>query len=219
MADMDDFHDDFPDELHDEDHPLEAYCVKCKDMIEMEDPQPVWTRKGTPGTRGFCPVCGTVVFRMGRTAAHKRLKKPRAVRVVEGTTARRQQRPTQAVSATYVNYADADAVFVHRLVDDLQHMGVQTWMPYRDNGDYAWAGGVHPALEDCTQMLLVLSAAALADTRAQAAWVYFREKRKKIVVARREAVDVPDDLRRAPRVDFTGEYRQALRALVQALAE
>ncbi len=216
MADLEHLHDDVhrPD-----DDPLEAYCVKCKATVEMEDPQPVWTRKGAPGTRGFCPVCGTTVFRMGRTAAHQGLKRPRAVRVAEGATARRQGHPSRAVSATYVNYADADAVFAHTLADDLNNMGVHTWLPRAENGGIAWAGGIHPALEDCTQMLVILSAAAVDDGRVQKAWAYFRDKRKKIVVAHAAPVAVPDDLRRAPRVDLTGEYRPALRQLVQALAE
>ncbi len=212
------------DILHDsahaqDDEPNEAYCVRCKDKVEMEEPQPVWTRKGTPGTRGLCPICGTTVFRMGRTDAHQGLKKPRAIKVADGATAKRQSRPTKAVCATYVNYADADAVFAHRLSDDLGNMGVQTWVPYADNGEIAWAGGVNPALEDCTQMLVILSPAALDEARVQEAWQYFRQHRKKIVVAQTVAGAVPDDIRRAPRVSFTGAYPPALRELVQVLAE
>jgi len=55
---------------------LEAYCVKCKTKREMQDPQPVFTATGTPGTRGKCPVCGTTLFRMGRTPAHEGLTPP-----------------------------------------------------------------------------------------------------------------------------------------------
>lgn len=52
---------------------LEAYCVKCKTKREMLEPQPDFTASGTPGTRGVCPVCGTKLFRMGRTPAHESL--------------------------------------------------------------------------------------------------------------------------------------------------
>ncbi|MBN1963714.1 MAG: TIR domain-containing protein [Anaerolineae bacterium] len=215
MPDHDDIRDEF-DEFDDD--PLEAYCVKCREMVEIEEPQPVWTRKGTPGTRGFCPVCGTTVFRMGKTAAHRGLKQPQAVQVAAGATHSRQRRASTAVAATYVAYADGDAVFAHRLADDLGNMGVATYLPRASNGDVAWAGGVHPALEDCTQLLVVLSPAALTDGAAQAAWSFFRERRKPIVVALLAALDVPDDLRRAARVDFSGDYRPALRELVQVLA-
>jgi DNA topoisomerase-1 len=50
--------------------PIEAYCVKCKTKRQMNDPQPVFTERGQPATRGTCPVCGTTLFRMGGTPAH-----------------------------------------------------------------------------------------------------------------------------------------------------
>ncbi|HZD56787.1 MAG TPA: type I DNA topoisomerase, partial [Anaerolineales bacterium] len=55
---------------------LKAYCVKCKTKREMENPQPEFTATGTPGTRGTCPVCGTTLYRMGRTPAHEGLTPP-----------------------------------------------------------------------------------------------------------------------------------------------
>jgi DNA topoisomerase I len=55
---------------------LEAYCVKCKTKRKMQNPQAVFTSTGTPATRGECPVCGTNLFRMGRTSAHEGLEPP-----------------------------------------------------------------------------------------------------------------------------------------------
>jgi DNA topoisomerase-1 len=55
---------------------LEAYCVKCKTKREMANPQAEYTKAGAPGTRGICPVCGTTLFRMGRTPAHDSLTAP-----------------------------------------------------------------------------------------------------------------------------------------------
>jgi DNA topoisomerase-1 len=54
---------------------LEAYCVKCKEKREIKDPQAVFTKRGAPATRGVCPVCGTTLFRTGRTPAHEGLDK------------------------------------------------------------------------------------------------------------------------------------------------
>ena len=210
---------DYADVFDEDDEPLEAYCVRCRETVEMEEPQPVWTRKGSPGTRGFCSVCGTTVFRMGRTDAHLALKQPAPVKVAEGASHARQSRPTLAVNTTYVLYADPDAAFAHQLADDLGNMGVPTWLPRANGEDVAWAGGVHPALEDCTQLMVILSGAALDDPRAAGVWTYFRDHRKRVVVVVRDGSAVPDDLRRAPRVDFRGEYRPALRQLVQVLGE
>ena len=55
---------------------MEAYCVKCKTKREIKEPQAVFTSGGTPATRGVCPVCGTTLFRMGRTQAHEGLTPP-----------------------------------------------------------------------------------------------------------------------------------------------
>jgi len=55
---------------------VEAYCVKCKEKQEMKDATPVFTATGTPGTKGTCSVCGTNMFRMGRTEAHEGMEPP-----------------------------------------------------------------------------------------------------------------------------------------------
>jgi len=56
---------------------LKAYCVKCKEKQEMESPQAVFTKTGTPATSGVCSVCGTNMFRMGKTEAHQGLTPPK----------------------------------------------------------------------------------------------------------------------------------------------
>ena len=53
-----------------------AYCVKCKEKREMNGPEAVYTATGTPGTRGVCSVCGTKMFKMGRTPAHEYIPAP-----------------------------------------------------------------------------------------------------------------------------------------------
>ncbi|NJN93999.1 MAG: type I DNA topoisomerase [Anaerolineales bacterium] len=53
-----------------------AYCVKCKEKREMVQPEAVYTANGTPGTSGTCPVCGTKMFKMGRTPAHEHIAPP-----------------------------------------------------------------------------------------------------------------------------------------------
>lgn len=59
---------------------MEAYCVKCKTKREIVDPKPEFTSNAAPGMRGTCPVCGTTLFRMGRTPAHEGLTPPEKVK-------------------------------------------------------------------------------------------------------------------------------------------
>jgi DNA topoisomerase-1 len=55
---------------------VEAYCVKCKQKREMDGQEPTFTATGTPATRGVCAVCGTGLYRMGKTPAHEVLQPP-----------------------------------------------------------------------------------------------------------------------------------------------
>ena len=55
---------------------MEAYCMKCKTKREMKDPVATFNAKGSPVTVGVCTVCGTKLYRMGRTEAHAGLTPP-----------------------------------------------------------------------------------------------------------------------------------------------
>ena len=68
---------------------MEAYCVKCKTKRVMQNPAPEFTKAGSPGTRGTCPVCGTTLFRMGGTPAHAALTPPPKPSPEERVDARR----------------------------------------------------------------------------------------------------------------------------------
>jgi DNA topoisomerase-1 len=66
---------------------MEAYCMKCKTKREIKDPVATFNAKASAVTTGICPVCGTKLFRMGRTEAHTGLiapPKPEKVEVREG---------------------------------------------------------------------------------------------------------------------------------------
>ena len=43
---------------------MEAYCVKCKEKREIQDPEEVTLKNGRRAVQGKCPVCGTKLFRM-----------------------------------------------------------------------------------------------------------------------------------------------------------
>lgn len=44
---------------------MEAYCMKCRQKIEISNPKKVKMSNGRPATKGVCPTCGTKVFRIG----------------------------------------------------------------------------------------------------------------------------------------------------------
>ncbi len=62
---------------------MEAYCMKCKTKREMNESQAAFNAKGSPVTIGACPICGTKLYRMGRTDAHAELTPPEKPAKVE----------------------------------------------------------------------------------------------------------------------------------------
>lgn len=59
---------------------MKAYCVKCREKREIQDPVADFNAAGAPVTKGTCAYCGTKVFRMGSTDAHAGLTKPEVKR-------------------------------------------------------------------------------------------------------------------------------------------
>ena len=46
---------------------MQAYCVKCRTKREMKDARSITMKNGRPATQGTCPVCGTKMFRIGKS--------------------------------------------------------------------------------------------------------------------------------------------------------
>ncbi len=46
---------------------MQAYCVKCRAKREMKDARAITMKNGKPATQGVCPVCGTKMFRIGKS--------------------------------------------------------------------------------------------------------------------------------------------------------
>jgi hypothetical protein len=213
-----DAYDDLDDDLDDLDDEVEAYCMTCKEKTPMDDPEAIWTRRGTPGTRGVCSICGTTVFRMGKTAAHASLKRPEPVQVTDAPRSRGGRRIASAV--TYINYSVPDAEFAAILAEDLNRIGIQTWVPDENVDQVQWATGVHPALAECKQMIVILTPLAAKATAVSEAWQFFVRNRKPVFIVQLAPTEMPPELRTKPRFDFSGDdYKQTFRQLVQALAD
>ena len=46
---------------------MQAYRVKCRAKREMGDARAIAMKNGKPATQGKCPVCGTKMFRIGKS--------------------------------------------------------------------------------------------------------------------------------------------------------
>ena len=204
------------EDWHDEDEfdPIEGYCMRCRESVEIESPMPVWTRKGLPATRGECPICGGTVFRMGKTYQHDERNRPEAVQIGDDN---KRNRPKLARDTVYVTYADDDEEIAQQIAGDLEKVGIAVWLHDHGDNNTKWASGVHPALIECARMVYVLSANAIDNASVVNAWMFFKEQRKPIVIAQVERIDPPDLIRRSPRFDFRSDYKPAFRQMLDAL--
>ncbi|HMD81072.1 MAG TPA: DUF5679 domain-containing protein, partial [Anaerolineales bacterium] len=50
--------------------------MKCKTKREMQEPVAGYNAKSSPVTIGVCPVCGTKLYRLGKTEAHEGMTPP-----------------------------------------------------------------------------------------------------------------------------------------------
>jgi hypothetical protein len=46
---------------------MQGYCVKCRTKREMKDARAITMKNGRPATEGKCAVCGTKMFRIGKS--------------------------------------------------------------------------------------------------------------------------------------------------------
>jgi hypothetical protein len=44
----------------------EGYCVKERKKVEIKDAKQVTMKNGRPAIQGFCPDCGTKIFKIGK---------------------------------------------------------------------------------------------------------------------------------------------------------
>lgn len=56
---------------------MEAYCMKCKTKREIQEPVAGFNKASAPVTKGTCAVCGTTLYRIGRTPAHEGMLAPK----------------------------------------------------------------------------------------------------------------------------------------------
>jgi cold shock CspA family protein len=46
---------------------IQGYCVKCRAKREIKDARAITMKNGKPATQGVCPICGTKMFRIGKS--------------------------------------------------------------------------------------------------------------------------------------------------------
>lgn len=47
---------------------MEAYCMKCRTKRQMKNAKAITMKNQRPATQGECPVCGTKMFKIGKSS-------------------------------------------------------------------------------------------------------------------------------------------------------
>ena len=45
---------------------MQAYCLKCRKKVDIQNGTKVTLKNGKPATKGKCGNCGTTVYRIGK---------------------------------------------------------------------------------------------------------------------------------------------------------
>ena len=46
---------------------MQGYCVKCRAKREIKNAKAITLKNRRPATQGVCPICGTKMFRIGKS--------------------------------------------------------------------------------------------------------------------------------------------------------
>ena len=56
---------------------MEGYCMKCRAKREIKDPVAGFNKRGSAVVEGKCSVCGTKIYRIGKTELHEGMEAPK----------------------------------------------------------------------------------------------------------------------------------------------
>jgi len=118
----------------------------------------------------------------------------------------------------FFSYARSDAGFAVRLASDLRKAGQSVWVDQLDIPKGArWDEEVETALKACPCFLIVLTPDSANSENVRDEVSYALGENKTILPILLTECSIPFRLRRLQYVDFTGDYDQAFRELVDAL--
>src|SRR5262249_43801210 len=154
--------------------------------------------------------------RMGATAGVTKSEQPEfRNHSLAGKLTRSLAKPIQLA---FLSYARADAEFVLRLAKDLREGGARVWIDQLDIAPgQRWDSAVEDALAKCTQLLVILSSAAVESTNVMDEVSLALEDGKTVVPVLHRVCKIPFRLRRLEYVDLTLNYEAGLDRLLDTL--
>ena len=121
-------------------------------------------------------------------------------------------------SPAFISYARRDQEFATRLAADLKAAGAEVWLDQLDIGPgRRWDLEIEQALRNCTELLVILSPAAVTSNNVMDEVSFALEKEKIVIPVFQADCDIPFRWRRLQYVDFRSNYARGLETLVTHL--
>ena len=120
-------------------------------------------------------------------------------------------------SDAFLSYSREDSEFAQRLVKDLKAFGASLWLDLDIIPAHRWDDAIEKAIHNCSRMLVVLSPAAVASPNVMNEVGWALDKKKTVIPVLHRECEIPFLLHNVHRVDFRGDYKTAVRRLLQTL--
>jgi len=118
----------------------------------------------------------------------------------------------------FFSYSRSDSEFVLKLAKDLRNAGANIWLDQLDiKAGSHWDSSIETALNTATHLIIVLSPASVASNNVMDEVSFALESNKTVIPILIAECVVPFRLRRVQRVNFTGDYKEALDQLMEVL--
>lgn len=126
--------------------------------------------------------------------------------------------PQLGPDTTFFSYARSDSDFVLTLARDLRQAGADVWLDQLDiEAGSRWDLSVGEALKNSKKMLVILSPDSVSSNNVMDEVSFALEAGKTVIPILFKPCDIPFRLKRVQHADFTKNYDDALKNLVQAL--
>jgi TPR repeat protein len=118
----------------------------------------------------------------------------------------------------FFSYSRTDSAFVLKLAKDLRKAGANIWLDQLDiKAGSHWDSSIETALNTSTSVIIVLSPASVASNNVMDEVSFALETNKTVIPILISECVVPFRLRRVQRVNFIGDYQEALNQLMEVL--
>ncbi len=127
-----------------------------------------------------------------------------------------------AQKRVFISHNNGDDPFVDQIVRDLNRHGIATFSDHLDiRGAARWNEHVQEALDNCQQMIAVVSERSLASKNCQDEWHAFMNERKELIPLWISGDKMYFAFSTALRVDFRNpaDYAKSLQTLITMLTD